>query len=149
MKKHFLNQLKSKKGFTLIELIVVVAIVAVLAAVGIPALAGQMSKSVKATADSNAKLIATQGDIMITEASATVDYKTPKGNSIASATITQNDALVKEILEACSISLKNGESCSVTISDVYDTLDPTRKVGHMITKVEFIKGSTTGTFTRT
>lgn len=57
----------NKKGFTLIELIVVIAIVAVLAVVGIPAIAGQVSKANQATLDSNANLIAKQAQIMITQ----------------------------------------------------------------------------------
>lgn len=72
MIKQIKNKLgrKNKKGFTLIELIVVIAIVAVLAAVGIPAIAGQVAKSQQASADSNAKLIAEQAQILLTQAEA-------------------------------------------------------------------------------
>ncbi|MEG2813450.1 MAG: prepilin-type N-terminal cleavage/methylation domain-containing protein [Oscillospiraceae bacterium] len=58
---------KNTKGFTLIELVVVVAIVAVLAAVGIPAVAGQVKKSNEASAAANAKLIAETATTIIAE----------------------------------------------------------------------------------
>lgn len=57
----------NKKGFTLIELIVVIAIVAVLAVVGIPAIAGQVTKAQQASLDSNAKIVATQAQLMVTQ----------------------------------------------------------------------------------
>lgn len=148
MKKIF-RRLKNKKGFTLIELIVVIAIVAILAAVGIPALAGQTAKSVQSTVDANARIIAIQGDMMIVEASTTVDNETPGGNPIVEKIgKDQSDALVAEIVETAGVKLDSGDSCKITISKVYDNRNPTEVVGYNITKVEFTRGSTTGIFTR-
>ena len=52
---------KKVKGFTLIELIVVIAIIAVLAAILIPSLMGWVGKSSLRTANTNAKAVATNG----------------------------------------------------------------------------------------
>lgn len=52
-----IQALRAKKGFTLVELIVVIAIIGVLAAILIPTLASQIAKSKVTSADSAAKEI--------------------------------------------------------------------------------------------
>lgn len=50
---------KNRKGFTLIELIIVIAIVAILSAIGIPAIAGQVAATRISVLQSDAKVLAT------------------------------------------------------------------------------------------
>lgn len=61
---------KNKKGFTLIELIVVIAIVAVLAAIGIPTMLGLVDDAKQKAADADAKVFATTAQLLLTQAEA-------------------------------------------------------------------------------
>lgn len=56
MRRKIKHKLKEKKGFTLIELVVVIAIIAVLTAVLVPSVAGYVDTARDTTALANAKL---------------------------------------------------------------------------------------------
>ncbi len=63
-----LQALRAKKGFTLVELIVVIAIIGVLAAILVPTMLGMVTKSRVTSADSTAASIDTQIDNFLTDA---------------------------------------------------------------------------------
>ena len=67
----YLHKLKNKHGFTLVELIVVVAIIGVLAAILTPMMIGVVIKARVTSANSTAKGIKNGADVMIAYANAT------------------------------------------------------------------------------
>lgn len=77
------KKLKNKKGFTLIEMLVVVAIIAILVAISIPAVSGALDKARKAADDANlqaAKSVALLAEMEGTfKASTTYYYDISKG----------------------------------------------------------------------
>ncbi len=61
-----MKRLKDKKGFTLIELIVVLAILVVLMAIALPTFSGLIDDSKQKTADANARTVYTAAKAYIT-----------------------------------------------------------------------------------
>lgn len=107
-----IRALKEKKGFTLVELIVVLVILAILAALLVPALTGYIDRA------NNEKIIAeTRAAVMAAQTIASEEYanntKTlSEGTSVSvDGTATLYSAAIKKLAEV------NGSVDSVTVSD--------------------------------
>ena len=77
--KKYLKQLKAnKKGFTLIEMIVVIAIIGVLAAILVPSMSGYISQAKESKKQANARTVYTAAQAAVTglEAKDSVEAKT-------------------------------------------------------------------------
>ena len=86
----FFQKLKAKKGFTLVELIVVIAIIGVLAAILVPTMLGYVTSSRVTSADTTAAKIEDTVDTFLTQAD-TAGYGMLQSNN-ALALITGNCA---------------------------------------------------------
>jgi len=58
---------KSKKGFTLIELVVVIAVIAILTAIAIPAFSNVMSQANASVDSANVRMLKSAGSMYITD----------------------------------------------------------------------------------
>lgn len=115
----FKNLRKKKKGFTLIELIIVVAILAILAAVAIPRLGSMTGKAQESADIASAKTIANAATIVIAEGT----EPTGKYENIEVKTLSTTDpadAFMTKLvgnLQSVPKSKSNASSFFITVED--------------------------------
>lgn len=99
------KKLKDKKGFTLVELIVVLVILAILAALLVPALTGYIDKAREQSMITEGSLVLTAAQATVSEAYGTGDLKVGTDGAI---TVTNKSALADQINQLAE--LKSGAS---------------------------------------
>lgn len=106
------NRLNNRKGFTLIELIVVIAIIAILAAVLIPQMAGFTKKAKSSNTLSEAKNIATAFSAMIAENPSRSFSAAPTGDDLTE--LKNMAGQFTGALSAVSVSITGGVDFTYT-----------------------------------
>ena len=106
-----IRSLKNKKGFTLVELIVVLVILAILAALLIPALTGYIDKANKEKVIVEARMV-----VMAAQTEASSLYgKAGAGNNLSTATADSLNAAAAEAIKLAEMSGKDvGATATLT-----------------------------------
>lgn len=112
------KKLKEKKGFTLVELIVVLVILAILAALLIPALTKYIDKAKEKDIIAETRQVVMAAQTEVDEAYAKVDVGTQ---------ITINDTMKTEIANLAEVNAKNIETITLTNDNKVDSLTYTKK----------------------
>lgn len=119
------EKLKKQAGFTLVELLIVVAIIAILAAVAIPAYASQMEKSREAVDASNARAANSMAsaDYLLQGYTEDITYsfaKTDEGNIEISGAKDSSGTATSVTYTTSGSTISKGEStkCSMALTVV-------------------------------
>ena len=95
------KKLKDKKGFTLVELIVVLVILAILAALLVPALTGYIDKAREQSLISEGSLVLTAAQATVSEAYGTGDISVNDDNT--TVTVKNAEALKEQINQLAEV----------------------------------------------
>lgn len=106
LKRRMENTKKNKKGFTLVELIVVLVIIAILAAVLVPTVSGYIGRARKTAAQSAAKSEVTAFQAAATDVLGANSTLTGKESDIATAAKTYGATMTSDVLKGESATDK-------------------------------------------
>ena len=119
----------NKKGFTLVELVIVVAVMAVLVAVAIPTVGSITNSAKAAVADSNARTI--ESVLKLAEANIANTKDAESGSMVATYTLTKDD-VTKAITDA-KLGIEEGTFYYSTTSGSVTTDEPAEGATDIIT----------------
>ena len=128
-----ISKMKNKKGFTLVELIVVLVILAILAALLVPALTGYIDKANKEKVVSECRMV-----VMAAQTTASEYYGLNKGLDNATnqgTAITQIDKLAEVPTTTTNGTTKSNWHYTITVG-----------TGYVVTEVVFDDGSSSITY---
>ena len=127
------KKLKDKKGFTLVELIVVLVILAILAALLIPALTGYIDKAKQKQIIAETRQVVMAAQTLVDEAYGTKDVG-------ATLTVGSADSDTVKIADVAKLAEVKGTIGNVTVGTIGN-------VPNKITKVEYTNNGKKCTFT--
>ena len=112
-----LKKVTNKKGFTLMEMLIVVAIIAVLVGIAIPTMSNQLEKAREATDAANIRALYAEAmvEYMNSDTGAAVNREytiTQKTEGWANNELEEN---LKKLAKTYSGKPSNGKTCTITI----------------------------------
>lgn len=123
MKKNLLTKIRNRKGFTLAELLIVVAIIGVLVAVSIPIFTSQLTKSRQATNQANARSAKAAVVVWYLDQATTPTGDTTKVYTCSSGTIADGTALTAATVAAADADDQTKYDGTTVYKQVSVTID--------------------------